>query len=265
MTESHRVFGRCLAGEAAIVTGAAQGIGRAVADALASAGADLMLVDRSATIHECAEDFRSRGANVQALVLDVTEPEAGASMVAQAVDAFPHLSLLATCAGSYPSASVEATDDDLWHRVLALNLTAGFRAVRAVVPHFRARGGGRVVMTSSITGNRVAFQEMAAYGASKGGVNGLIRSLALELAPLGIAVNGVEPGMVRTEGLLTFGEAFLKTLGTENPFGRIALPDEIADVFLFLCSPAARFITGQTIVVDGGQTLPEVPYAIIGR
>jgi len=255
-----------LTDKVAIVTGAGQGIGASTAQALAGAGASVLVVDKIIERAErTAADLSETGMRAVGFRADVTIPGENELMVEAALDQLGGLDVFVSCAGIYPDKALLEMDLDFWSNVLALNLTGTFLGAKACANAMAQRGGGRIVLTSSITGNRVGMGGLSAYAASKAGVNGLIKSAAIELAEHDIRINGVEPGMVRTEGLLAFGEEFLDTLGSENPFGRIARPEEIASVIAFLASDASAFITGQTIVIDGGQTLPEVPYALVGR
>jgi 3-oxoacyl-[acyl-carrier protein] reductase len=142
--------------------------------------------------------------------------------------------------------------------VLAVNLRGTFQAARAALPHMRAKGHGRMIFTSSITGPRVTSPGHGHYSASKAGINGFIKSAALEFSPYGITVNGIEPGNILTDGVkLHRSEAFLKSMEASIPLGRMGTPRDVANAALFLASDDASYITGTTIVVDGGQTLPE--------
>jgi 3-oxoacyl-[acyl-carrier protein] reductase len=151
------------------------------------------------------------------------------------------------------------TEDDL-ETVLSVNLKACFRLSKAVIPHFKKRGGGRLLFTSSVTGPRVAMPGTSYYAASKGGVNAFIRTAAIELARDNITVNGVEPGFIRTAAMeLLADEEGMAQMAKYIPVGYIGDPEDIAYCMLYLASDEARYITGQTICVDGGSTLPESP------
>ena len=150
------------------------------------------------------------------------------------------------------------------HRSVAVpNLKAGFWLIQEALPHLRKQGGGRFLFTSSVTGPNVAMPGTAHYAASKGGMNGLIRTAALEYARQNITVNGVEPGYILTPAMEALGgpEA-LAQMASQIPLGRLGDPADIANTMLFLASDAAAYITGQTIVVDGGSTLPESPVVL---
>jgi 3-oxoacyl-[acyl-carrier protein] reductase len=149
--------------------------------------------------------------------------------------------------------------------VLSINLKACFRFSKACIPHLRKRGGGRLLFTSSVTGPRVAMPGTAYYAASKGGMNAFIRTAAIELARENITVNGVEPGYIRTSAMeLLADEQGMAQMAKYIPMGYIGSPEDIAYAMLYLASDEARYITGQTICVDGGSTLPESPVFLEG-
>jgi len=148
------------------------------------------------------------------------------------------------------------TEDD-WDRCHNVNLKGMLFATQAVLPAMKRQKGGRILVTSSITGPRTGMPGFAHYGATKGGVNGFLRNAAVELAPWGITVNGVEPGNILTEGLAGLGDDYLKAMTRAIPLGKLGDPEDIAHAMAFFASNEAGWITGQTLVVDGGQTLPE--------
>ncbi len=156
--------------------------------------------------------------------------------------------------------SIESLSDEQLDMTLSVNLKAAFWLTQDALPHLRKQGGGRILFTSSVTGPRVVMPETAHYAASKNGLNGFIRSAALEFAREGITVNGVEPGYILTPamGALVDQEG-LNEMASQIPLGALGAPDDIAHAMLFLASDQASYITGQTIVVDGGSTLPESP------
>jgi 3-oxoacyl-[acyl-carrier protein] reductase len=144
-------------------------------------------------------------------------------------------------------------------RTLAVNLSALFWLTQGALPMFRRQGQGCVLVTSSVTGPRVAYPGLSHYAASKAGVNGFIRNAALELASEHIRVNGVEPGMIATPAMANLGDdAVNQDIARRVPLGRLGTPSDIAGAMLFLASDLAAYVTGQTLVVDGGSTLPEV-------
>ncbi|KAI9014279.1 3-oxoacyl-reductase [Hyaloraphidium curvatum] len=268
MPPSHESFGRALAGTVAVVTGSAQGVGKAVALAAAQAGAEVLLVDLNAAGAEkaVAEVAKAGEVRAESLALDITLPDAGDRILKSCIEKFGRADALFLCAGIYPSASLEDTTDEMWDRVHTLNLKSAFRICRAFAPHFKQQRSGKIVITSSVTGNKVTTQDLTAYAASKGGVNGLVKGLAMELAPWGINVNCVEPGLVLTEGIhgLLSAEDLAK-FEVEIPSGKGGDPKWIADAMLFFATPAAKFCNGTSLVVDGGSSLKEFPYAVAGK
>lgn len=249
-------------GRRVLVTGAAQGIGRRIAEGFATAGASLLLLDRQEqAVEALASELRNQGreARALALALDLADPPA----IATALAGLDGLDVLVHNAAYFPLTDFAAITPQLLQRTLAVNLGALFWLTQAALPLFAARGGGCVLATSSVTGNRVAYPGLSHYAASKAGVNGFIRNAALELAPRNIRVNGVEPGMIHTPAMANLGDAALEArIAAGIPLGRLGQPADIANAMLFLASDAAAYITGQTLVVDGGATLPESSAAL---
>ncbi|MFO1131954.1 MAG: SDR family oxidoreductase, partial [Hyphomicrobiales bacterium] len=152
----------------------------------------------------------------------------------------------------------EKTSPEEWDKVLAVNLKGTFLAARAALPHMKAQKSGRMIFTSSITGPRVTSPGHGHYSASKAGINGFIKSAALEFSGYGITVNGIEPGNILTSGMqMHRSPEFIRSMEVAVPLGRLGTPRDIANCALFLASEDASYITGTTIIVDGGQTLPE--------
>lgn len=240
----------------AIVTGAGQGIGRAIALRLLAAGANLVVADRNAEgVERLATEHPGR---IRAFVADIADHTSMQSLTAFTLEAFGRIDILAQNAGIYPEMEIAGMTATHWARTLEVNLTGTFNACQAVLPAMREQGYGRMVFTSSITGPRVAAPGTAAYCASKGGINGFTRAAALEFAPFGITVNVVEPGNIMTEGLAQGRSGdFIDAMTRSIPVGRIGLPEDVAAAVAFLASEEAGFITGTSIVVDGGQILPE--------
>ncbi|MBS0447773.1 MAG: SDR family oxidoreductase [Proteobacteria bacterium] len=249
-----------LAGKVAVVTGAGQGIGEAIARRFAAEGAFVMLANRSAeTGVAVAASIRAAGGRADFTACDAGQRAALEQLVARTVDAAGAIDIVVHNAAAFSRDPLAEMDDDALDRLLDVNLKACFHLVRAALPHMRAQGG-RVLVTSSITGPRVAMPNTAHYAASKAGVNGFIRSAALELAARGITVNGVEPGYIDTPAMTHLKARFgLDALTRYIPAKRLGAPEDIAAAMLFLASDEAAYITGQTLVVDGGSTLPESP------
>lgn len=243
-------------GQVVLVTGGAQGIGLGIVDAFAQRGAQVVIADRQlAQAEAVAAALRTQGYPVHALGVDLADAEA----VFACVQGLPQLDILVHNAGYFPLTAFADITPHVLQRTLAVNLSALFWLTQAALPLFRQQGGGCVLVTSSVTGNRVGYPGLTHYAASKAGVNGFIRNAALELAPLNVRVNGVEPGMIATPAMNNLGDAALNDgIASRVPLGRLGEAADIAAAMLFLASDLAGYITGQTLVVDGGSTLPEV-------
>ena len=251
-----------LDGKVALVTGARPGIGGAAATGLAEAGARVVLANRSLEpVETLAQRLRSRGLDAQAI--GFTADSAGCTRaVADTLARAGALDIVIHNAGGCLWEPLATLTSDVLEDTLALNLTSCFWLTQAALPALQARGGGRIVVTSSITGPRVAMAGAAHYAAAKAGVNGFIRAAALELAPQRITVNGVEPGFVAKDHGRLSRPGARERIERWIPLGRAGRPEDIAHAMLFLASDEAAWITGQTIVVDGGATLPETGYAM---
>lgn len=250
-----------LAGRAAIVTGATSGIGRATATKLSQAGVSVLAVGRNETSLGLLESG-ARGpdaATIEPFVADLADPDAAARIVEAAERRFGGLDILVNAAGLIAMGTIETTTDESWERMMAVNATAPFRLMHAAVPHLIERQGC-VVNVSSVNGLR-SFAGVLAYCVSKSALDQLTRCAALELAPKGVRVNAVNPGVTVTNLHRRAGmgedqyRAFLERSKETHPIGRPGQADEIADLILFLCSPRAAWITGDTISIDGGRHL----------
>ncbi len=238
----------------ALVIGAARGIGGAIADRLAEEGGILVLADRR------EEEGRARAVRLGAtfVACDVGDPASVQAAVKLAVAQQGRLDILVQNAGIFPETLIPDIAMAEWDEVLGVNLRGCFAAVQAAFEPMQIQRYGRIVLTSSITGPRVVPPGHAHYAASKAGINGLIRAAALEGAPFQICVNGVEPGNILTEGMRAERSSdFIASMERSVPLGRLGTPKDIANAVLFLASDEAEFITGTTIIVDGGQILPE--------
>ncbi|MCF1488169.1 SDR family oxidoreductase [Pseudomonas sp. AA27] len=242
-------------GRTVLVTGAAGGIGQAIVEGFARGGARVLALDLDPqALQRLVEDQVALGHEVRGEVLDLADPGA----IRASLAGLQRLDVLVHNAAYFPLTPLTEIDPALLQRTLAVNLGALFWLVQGALPLFRRQGGGCVLATSSVTGPRVAYPGLSHYAASKAGVNGFIRNAALELAPFNVRVNGVEPGMVRTPAMDNLGDTTLNArIAAGVPLGRLGEPADIAAAMLFLASDAARYITGQTLVVDGGATLPE--------
>jgi NAD(P)-dependent dehydrogenase (short-subunit alcohol dehydrogenase family) len=247
-------------GKAAVVTGASSGIGRATALALAKAGGAVLATGRDqGALGALAAEARAAGWSVETLAADVSAAEAPDRIVSAAASAFGGLDVLVNAAGIIGMGTTDVTTDEQWDRMMALNLRAPFRMMRAAFPHLRARRGA-VVNVSSVNGRRV-FPNLAAYNTSKGALDHLTRTAAIDWAPHGIRVNAVSPGVTVTNLHRRTGmseeayAAFLERSKETHPLGRPGEASEIAALILFLASDQAGWITGETIAVDGGRHL----------
>ncbi|WP_420343735.1 3-oxoacyl-ACP reductase FabG [Paenirhodobacter sp.] len=249
-----------LQGKTVIVTGASRGIGKGIALRFAAAGLNTVVVSRS--LAEAEAVAAQAGAQAIGVAADVSTPEGCAAMVAAAVARFGGVDILCANAGIFPAAKLaEMTVADFDH-VISTNLKSTFLSVQAVLPEMEKRGQGRVVITSSITGPITGYPGWSHYGASKAGQLGFMRTAAIELAPKRITVNAVMPGNIATEGLDGMGADYIAGMEAAIPQKRLGSVADIANAALFLASNEAAYITGQTIVVDGGQVLPESPAAL---
>lgn len=251
-----------LGGRSALVTGAREGIGGEIARALSNAGAKVMLANRSqAEAEAVAESLRKQGRAARSTSFAAT-PAGATAAVEATVAAFGALDIVVHNAGGCVWTSLEELSAEVLEQTLAVNLKCCFWLTQAALPTLRRQGGGRILITSSVTGPRVAMRNAAHYCAAKAAVNGFIRAAALELAPDKITVNGVEPGFIAK------GRGKLSEPGRRSqiekyiPLGKMGEPQDVAAAFLFLASDEARWITGQTIVVDGGAVLPDSGYAM---
>jgi 3-oxoacyl-[acyl-carrier protein] reductase len=249
-----------LSGQVAIVTGAARGIGRGIASVLASEGARVVIADVDAAAADAAAaELRQGGADTLAVACDVVSRAAVEALAAAALAAYGRIDILAANAGIYPSTELAEIDDALWDRVMDINVKGALHAIQACTPAMLARGYGRIVLTSSITGPITGQTGFAHYGASKAAMLGLMRSAAVELATSGITVNAVMPGNIETPGLGATSGEHQRLMLSSIPMGRFGTPEDVGWAVRFLVAAEAGYMTGQTVVVDGGQVLPEAP------
>ena len=247
-----------VAGRIALVIGAARGIGAAIALRLGEEGARVVIGDTLEEEGRATAERLSRQGEALFVATDVADGSAVERLVEIALARFGRIDILIQNAGIFPLTLLPDIAVEEWDRVLAVNLRGCFLAIRACIPAMRAQNYGRIVLTSSITGPRVTSPGHGHYSASKAGINGLIRAAALELAPHAITVNGVEPGNIMTEGVSGHrSPAFIDAMTRSVPLGRLGDPRDVAHAVLFLASDEAAYITGTTIIVDGGQILPE--------
>jgi NAD(P)-dependent dehydrogenase (short-subunit alcohol dehydrogenase family) len=247
-------------GKAVIVTGATSGIGRAATRAFAEEGAAVLMAGRDQEALAGAErDLKAAGRRVRGLAVDLTAADAPDRLVRAALDAFGAIDVLVNAAGVISTGTIESTTDASWDEMMAINLRAPFRLMRAAAPHLASRKGS-IVNVSSVNGLR-SFPNVLAYCVSKAAVDQLTRCAALELAPAGVRVNAVNPGVTVTNLHRRSGmdesqyAAFLERSKTTHPLGRPGQPEDIVGTILFLASDRAGWMTGETIPIDGGRHL----------
>ncbi|MDQ0473867.1 3-oxoacyl-ACP reductase FabG [Labrys wisconsinensis] len=247
-----------LAGRTVIVTGAGRGIGKGIALRFGRAGCRVLAVARSeAEISGTAAAIRAAGGTAATCAADIATPEGARAMAAAASAAFGGIDILCANAGIFPAARLEVMTAEDFDQVMGVNLRGTFLSVSACLPALKATGRGRIVVTSSITGPITGYPGWAHYGASKAGQLGFVRTAAIELAPAGITINAVMPGNIRTEGLDGLGADYTAAMAASIPMKRLGSVEDIANAALFFASDEAGYITGQSLVIDGGQVLPE--------
>lgn len=247
---AHSVSGRSV-----IVTGGSKGIGKGIARVFAQAGAKVGILARN--LSEANATAAEIGHGAFGLTGDVTSLASMEAAIELVVDKNGSLDILCANAGIFPPARLEEMTGEQWDEVIDTNLKGTFHAVRAAIPFLKKSDQGRIVITSSITGPVTGFPGWTHYGASKAGQLGFMRTACLELAKFGITVNAVMPGNVLTEGLIGMGAEYQKSMAASVPLGKLGHVDDIGHAALYFASKEAGYVTGQTIIVDGGQILPE--------
>ncbi len=242
-------------GKSVVVTGASKGIGKGIARVFAGQGAHVMVVGRNADAAAAAA--AEIGGGAKSFAADVADWEQAQAMAKATADAFGGIDILCANAGVYPQTKIEEMDPSEWDLVMGTNLKGNFLSVKACLPWLKKTGEGRIILTSSITGPVTGFPGWAHYGASKSGQLGFMRTACIELAKYGITMNAVLPGNIITEGLEGLGDDYLKTMAASIPLKKLGSVEDIGNAALFLASKEAGYITGQTLIVDGGQILPE--------
>lgn len=244
-----------LDGKIALVTGASGGLGRLASCAFAEAGASVAVVGRDRDkLEATASEVRKRGAEVEIIVSDVTDPGGPEAMAEQTLERFGAIDILLNNAGIMLGKSFMDSSEAEWKRVIDVNLLGVAACCRAVIPAMIEQGQGTILMMGSILSLRNAA-ERSAYCVSKAGVASLANSLALELGPHGITVNTIAPTVIETDlnrDLIRSGSGPYEAILRRTAMGRLGMPEDIAGLLVFLASPAARYITGQVVGVDGG-------------
>jgi 3-oxoacyl-[acyl-carrier protein] reductase len=253
-----------LDGKTAIITGSSKGIGRAMAQIFAAEGARVVVVSRHAEAGEqVASDIRKAGGEAFYRQADVSRWEDVEGLVKATVDRYGTVDIFCSNAAIFPSNAIEDMPIEEWQDVLSVNLNGAFYGMKACFPIMKRQQYGRIVLTSSITGPHTGFPGWTHYGASKAGMLGLMRCAALECAKDGVTINAILPGNIQTEGMDEQGEDYIESVKQAIPMGRLGDPADVAYMALFLASPEAKYTTGQTFIIDGGQILPESPLAIL--
>ena len=251
-----------LTGRVALVTGAASGIGAATAVAFARAGADVAMGWLPSDPHDPSpvrEAVEAAGRRATVSALDVTSTDSVSAFVKEAFGAFGRIDILVANAGIARTVPSLELSDEEWNKVVDVNLLGVWRCFRAALPHMLAAGYGRLLATSSVAGTVQSWTEHVHYTASKAGIVGMVKSLAVEVGSRGVTVNAVAPGVIESPQSLdpvnSLGVEGVALAGRVNPVGRVGKPQDVAALYRFLASEDAGFINGQLITIDGGRSL----------
>lgn len=248
-----------ISGKSVIVTGSSKGIGKGIARVFAKHNANVLVVARTESDAQAvAEELDQQGTgSVSAFSADVGDWDSQQAMAAACNERYGGIDILCANAGIFPQTVIEEMDPSEFDHVLNTNVKGTFLSVKACLPFMKEKDYGRIVLTSSITGPITGFPGWSHYGASKAAQLGFMRTACIETAKYNITMNAVMPGNIITEGLDGLGEDYMATMAASVPLNRLGVVEDIGYAALFLASQEANYITGQTIVVDGGQTLPE--------
>jgi 3-oxoacyl-[acyl-carrier protein] reductase len=244
-----------LKGRSVIVTGGSKGIGKGIARVFAQAGAKVAIMARNGEQAEAAAKEIGHGAF--GLSGDVTSLASMDAVMKEVAARNGGIDVLCANAGIFPPAKLEEMSSDDWDLVVDTNLKGTFHSVKAAVPYLKKSDQGRIVLTSSITGPVTGYPGWTHYGATKAGQLGFMRTACIELAKYGITVNAVMPGNIITEGLAGMGEEYQRSMAASVPLKKLGTVEDIGHAALYFASKEANYVTGQTIIVDGGQILPE--------
>jgi 3-oxoacyl-[acyl-carrier protein] reductase len=247
-----------LEGRSVVVTGASKGIGRGIALRFGLAGCNVLVVSRTLSDAQAVvAEIVAAGGTANGFAADVSRGADMQAMADAAVKSYGTIDILCANAGIFPASKLGAMSEAEFDTVIGTNLKGTFLSVSACLPAMKAKKFGRIILTSSITGPVTGYPGWSHYGASKAGQLGFMRTAAIELAPLGITVNAVLPGNIATEGLAGMGEDYVRQMEASVPMRRLGSIMDVANAALFFASGEAAYITGQSLVVDGGQILPE--------
>ncbi|MGV9103243.1 MAG: SDR family NAD(P)-dependent oxidoreductase [Promethearchaeia archaeon] len=239
----------------AIVTGAAQGIGRGIALKLAERGAKVVVSDIAEDVKEVVKEIEKSGQQAISVMADVSDPKQVEKMIQSTMDKWGQIDILVNNAGIYPYKSLMTMDESDWDKVMNINLKGVFNSTKAALPALK-KDGGSIINIASIAGTVVGYRELAHYSASKAGVLGFTRAAALELAPKEIRVNAIAPGAIQTP---TVDKTLTKELREKTiasiPWQRMGTVEDIANAVAFLASDESEYITGQLLIIDGGLTV----------
>ena len=244
-----------VAGRSVVVTGGSKGIGKGIARVFAGAGATVAILSRHRDQAEAAAGEIGSGAI--GLAADVTDEVSLAAAMEAVADRLSGIDVLCANAGIFPQAKLEEMSGAEWDLVSDTNLKGTFLSVKAALPYLKQSDQARIVITSSITGPVTGFPGWTHYGASKAGQLGFMRTACIELARYGITVNAVMPGNIKTEGLTDLGPDYERSMASSIPLKRLGTVEDIGHAALYFASREAGYVTGQSIIVDGGQILPE--------
>ena len=247
-----------LTGRTVLVTGGTKGIGKGIAGEFAAAGCNVALCGRGEEAGEKAVlDLEARGVHVSFYKGDVAKARDCERVAAEVVSRYGGIDIVCANAGVFPDVKLaDMTESDI-DEIFATNVKGTMLTVKACLPHLERSGHGRVILTSSITGPYTGFPGWSHYGATKAAQLGFLRTACIELAPKRITVNAVLPGNVESEGMDELGAEYRASMEASIPLGRLGYPSEIGAAAVFLATDEAGYITGQTIVIDGGQIQPE--------
>ncbi|MBU2712665.1 3-oxoacyl-ACP reductase FabG [Zooshikella harenae] len=241
-----------------VVTGGTKGIGKGIVDYFAVENANVVFVGRDQKQGaQLVEHYKKQDKHVVFFQGDLTDRQSQQELVTFIYNAYGRLDVLCCCAGIYPSTTMDKITESEWDAVLNTNLKSVFFTIKGFLPLMKEQNYGRVVLMSSITGPFTGYPGWTHYGASKAAMLGFMRSAALEFVSHNVTINAVLPGNILTESLLDQGEDYIKAVAQAIPTGKLGTPHDIARAVAFFASQDASFITGQTLVVDGGQLLPE--------